>query len=41
MLFAAVHESTFGTKRRSQLRSPMSAFGDKADIGLMNLNVRF
>ncbi len=31
-LFAAVHESGFGTKRTCQWRRAMSAFGGKADI---------
>jgi hypothetical protein len=30
--YVAVHESAFGTKRTWQSRSPMSAFGGKADI---------
>jgi hypothetical protein len=30
--YAAVHESAYGTKRTSQLRCRMSAFGGKADI---------
>jgi hypothetical protein len=33
--------STHGTKRTWRLRSAMSAFGGKADIGLTSLNVRF
>jgi hypothetical protein len=32
---------SFGTKRTSQLRSPMSAFGGKADIGSRSPNVCF
>jgi hypothetical protein len=31
-LFAAAHESAYGTKRTSRQRSGMSAFGGKADI---------
>ena len=33
LLFAAVHESGFGTKRTLRDRVPMSAFGSKADMG--------
>jgi hypothetical protein len=32
MLFAAVHESAYGTKRTWRSCSVMSAFGGKADI---------
>ena len=32
ILFAAVHESASGTKRTSNCRLPMSAFGGKADM---------
>jgi hypothetical protein len=32
MLFAAVHESGYGTKRTSQDGCYLSAFGGKADI---------
>jgi hypothetical protein len=33
-LFAAVHESAYGTKRTSQRCSAMSVFGGKADIAI-------
>ena len=33
-LFAALHESAFGTKRTSLVAPHMSAFGGKADITL-------
>jgi hypothetical protein len=33
--------SAFGTKRTSQLRCRMSAFGGKADIARVVANVRF
>jgi hypothetical protein len=33
--------SAFGTKRTSHLRSAMSAFGGKADIARVVVNVRF
>jgi hypothetical protein len=33
MLFAAVHESAFGTQRTFRDVSRLSAFGSKADIG--------
>ena len=33
--------SAYGTKRTSQQRFLMSAFGGKADIGLTRFNVRF
>jgi hypothetical protein len=32
MLFAAVHESAFGTKRTYRAKFAMSAFGGKAEI---------
>ena len=32
ILFAAVHESAFGTKQTCQPQPRMSALGDKADI---------
>jgi len=37
--FAAVHESASGTKRTCQSLSAMSAFGGKADIVFLGLNV--
>jgi hypothetical protein len=40
-VYAALHGSAFGTKRTSNGRPAMSAFGSKADIGLASLNVRF
>jgi hypothetical protein len=39
--YAAVHESAYGTKRTSQLRCRMSAFGGKADIPIDRGNVCF
>jgi hypothetical protein len=41
MLFAAVHESAFGTKRTYRVALHMSAFGGKADIAPASQNVRF
>ena len=40
MLFAAVHESAYGTKRTSEADGSMPAIGSKADIGWPHLNVR-
>ena len=40
-LFAAVHESAFGTKRTSQRAQLMSAIGGKADIAQAVVNVCF
>ena len=40
-IFAAVHESAFGTKQTSRLRQGMSAFGGKGDLGWAFFNVRF
>jgi hypothetical protein len=40
MLFAAVHESAFGTKRTIELRPPLSAFEPKrtlAGTGVKNV----
>jgi len=34
MLFAAVHESAFGPKRKSQIALHMSAFRGKADMAV-------
>jgi hypothetical protein len=34
--FAAAHESAFGTKRTSNCRLPMSAFGGKADVSYVD-----
>ena len=39
--FAAVHEPASGTKRTSQSTQLMSAFGGKADIARVAINVRF
>src|SRR5262249_22141448 len=39
-VFAAVHESAFGTKRTFRGLVPMSAFGGKADIVRKSQNVR-
>ena len=36
MLFAAVHESAFGTKRTYRVALHMSAFGSKADIAIIS-----
>src|SRR5262249_25771634 len=41
ILFAAVHESAFGTKRTFQDAQSMSAFGGKADIDFLGPNVCF
>ena len=41
MLFAAVHESAFGTKRTSLVAPHMSAFGGKADMCRATRDVRF
>ena len=41
MVFAAVHEFAFGTKRTFRERVPMSAFGSKADMVQTRLNVCF
>src|SRR6516225_100761 len=40
-LFAAAHESAFGTKRRSRHDQSMSAFGGKADVTRTCPDVRF
>ena len=39
-LFAALHESAFGTKRTFRVAPHMSAFGGKADITLTCRHVR-
>jgi len=39
-VFAAVHESGFGTKRTCRRSSVMSAFGGKADIWKCSGDVR-
>ena len=40
-LVAALHESAFSTKRTSNCRSTMSAFGGKADIAISEFHVWF
>jgi CheY-like chemotaxis protein len=40
-LFAALHESAFGTKQTSSSLSAMSAFGGKADIEISGRDVCF
>ena len=39
-MFAAAHESAFGTKRTFNCGPAMSAFGGKADIAFADQNVR-
>jgi hypothetical protein len=39
--FAAVHESGYGPKRTRVLAAAVSAFGGKADMDLMFVDVRF
>ena len=40
MLFAAMQESAFGTKRTCLVALHMSAFGGKADMAIALRNVR-
>jgi hypothetical protein len=40
-MIAAAHGSAFGTKRTSDCRPAMSAFGSKAAIKRRSFNVRF
>jgi hypothetical protein len=41
MMLAALQESGNGTKRTSNHRSSMSAFGGKADMAISERDVRF
>ena len=41
MLFAALHESAYGTKRTYRVALHMSAFGGKADMALASQNICF
>jgi hypothetical protein len=40
MLFAALHESDYGTERTSQPARRMSAFGGKAEVGVGQIDFR-
>ena len=41
MLFAALHEFAYGTKRTYRVALHMSAFGGKADMALASQNICF